>query len=372
MKYYEAPYDRAWAEISLGALRHNYLAAKSAGKPLLCVIKANAYGHGAAECGRYLEKLGADYFGVACLSEALELRKAGIKKPILIMGHTQPQYAEILSINDLTQTLPDESSAAMLSAEAEKAGVTVKTHIKIDTGMSRLGICGNSAGACAAVIRITGMPNLIVEGMFSHFAAADDPDENDFTLMQLKIFTDTEKLLIEAGKRPKLCHIANSGAIMNGIVYGDLLRPGLMLYGLYPDNKPRSGGELLPVMSLKARISQTKELKAGSTVSYGRTYTVEEDISVAVVPCGYADGFSRGFSGKIYGVSNGKKCPQIGRICMDMHMLNITGTDITTGDEVTVLGAGGISLEEASHITGTLNYELACLICPRVPRVFKD
>ncbi|MDO5111575.1 MAG: alanine racemase [Clostridia bacterium] len=368
---------RTWAEIDLGALLHNFQLAQKTGKKVMCVVKANAYGHGALRCALFLEKHGADAFAVACLSEALELRAGGVAKPILILGYTAPAHAAVLIGHDIIQTCVDEAHAAALSEAAQKAGGKLKVHIKIDTGMSRTGLLAqgeeNALEAAKAAARICKLPGLAVKGMFTHFSVADTPAEDEYTAWQLSNYNTVLQYLTEKGLRPETCHTSNSACIMDHPeTQIDMVREGIILYGLYPDSAPNPNGPLKPVLTLKSRVAQVRRLPAGTSVSYGRTYKNEEPFSTAVVLAGYADGHPRRLSNAAFDVIGGRRYPQVGRICMDMHMLNITGheEEVHPGDEVTLWGASGMCTEEAAQIVGTINYELTCLITPRVPRVY--
>lgn len=372
-----APDARTWAEIDMRALLHNFELARATGKKVMCVIKANAYGHGAVRCGRFLERHGADAFAVACLAEALELREGGITKPILILGYTDAAYVRELAAHDIMQTTADEEHANDLNDAAGRAGIKVMVHMKIDTGMSRTGLLAqgkeNAQQAAMAAERISKLPNLRVRGMFTHFAVADTPEEDAYTAWQLENYKTVLDYLTQKGLRPEVCHTSNSACIMDHPeTQIDMVREGIILYGLYPDSVPRPDGPLMPVMTMKSRVAQVRFLPAGTTVSYGRTYRSDTPFSTAVVLAGYADGHPRRLSNQAYDVIGGVRYPQIGRICMDMHMLNITGheQEVHRGDEVTLWGGAGMSTEEASQIVGTINYELTCLVTPRVPRVY--
>lgn len=366
---------RTWAEIDLSALLHNYNIARRHGKKVMAVIKADAYGHGAVPCGLFLESKGADAFAVACLQEALKLREGGLKAPILVLGHSEAQYAALIAKNDITQTLVDESAAKEFSAAAKAAGVTVKAHIKLDTGMSRAGTLaqGEAYGmeAAYAAERIIKMDNLAITGMYTHFAAADMPEEDAFTAWQFENYMRVYNYLCEKGIRPETCHTSNSACILSHPeTVIDMVREGIMLYGLYPDNQPQEG-ELRPVMTLKSRVSQVRDFPAGATVSYGRTFKGDKPFRTAVVLAGYADGFNRHLSSNTTVTINGKRYPQIGRICMDMSMVDITGDDtIKRGDVVTVIGGDSITWEEASLKSGTISHELVCDIAQRANRIY--
>ena len=369
---------RSWAEIDLSALKHNFeYASKRIGRKVICVLKADAYGHGAVECGLYLQKCGAYMFAVAALTEAVAMRKSGITIPIMILGYTSPEYAEILSDFDIEQAIVDEEHAIAMNKAAAKLNKKVKVHIALDTGMSRIGIYAqkNHTAAADAAERIYRMSNLDVVGMFTHFAAADEPDQAEYTMFQYRNFSIVYNRLIERGIRIKNCHVSNSAAILNSPIHFDSIRLGISLYGMYPDSKPVKNGPLKPVMSLKARVTQTRTLPQGATISYGRTFTTRRTTHAAVISAGYADGFSRRLSNKATVTINGKRYPQIGRICMDVCMADVTdGYDepggVRAGDEVTIIGDGGMSAEEAAQIVGTINYELTCLITNRVKRIY--
>ena len=370
-----SPAARTWAEIDCNALLHNFNIARRTGKKVMCVIKADAYGHGAVRCGRFLERHGADAFAVACLQEALDLRAGGITRPVLILGHTSAEYAALLAANTIPQTVVDESAANELDAAARAAGVTVDVHIKLDTGMSRAGLLAqgeeNGMEAARAAERICHLPNLHVTGMYTHFSVADTPAEDAYTAWQLENYMRVYRYLSEKGLRPETCHTSNSACILaHPETQIDMVREGIMLYGMYPDSVPRQG-ELRPVMTLKTRVSQVRALPAGTTVSYGRTYRSDAPFQTAVMLAGYADGYPRRLSNNTTVTIHGKRYPQVGRICMDMCMANITGAeDIARGDEVTLIGGDSITWEEAAEKVGTINYELTCLVTARTKRIY--
>lgn len=370
-----SPAARTWAEIDCNALLHNFNIARRTGKKVMCVIKADAYGHGAVRCGRFLERHGADAFAVACLQEALDLRAGGITRPVLILGHTGAEYAALLAANTITQTVVDESAANELDAAARAAGVTVDVHIKLDTGMSRAGLLAqgeeNGMQAARAAERICHLPNLHVTGMYTHFSVADTPAEDAYTAWQLENYMRVYRYLSEKGLRPETCHTSNSACILaHPETQIDMVREGIILYGMYPDSVPQKG-ELRPVMTLKTRVSQVRALPAGTTVSYGRTYRSDAPFQTAVMLAGYADGYPRRLSNNTTVTIHGKRYPQVGRICMDMCMANITGAeDIARGDEVTLIGGDSITWEEAAEKVGTINYELTCLVTARTKRIY--
>jgi alanine racemase len=371
-------HKRAWAEISLKNLRHNYETLKARlpeGTRFLGVVKADAYGHGALPVSRELEKLGCAYLGVACIDEALTLREGGITAPILIMGYTDPLLTDKLIKNALTQTLYSPDLAAAYSAEAAALGKRLKVHIKLNSGMCRLGFdCRERASAMAEMLGILKLPGLDAEGIFTHFAVADEPD-NPFTLEQFTVFSDfLQELEAKSGHHFVLKHCANSGAVINYPQMSiDMVRAGLALYGISP------GGEfpdldLRPVMSVRARVAQVTTIHPGDTVSYGRAYTAKETRRVAVVTFGYADGLFRPLSGQFDMLIHGKRARQIGRICMDMCMVDVTDIpDVTAGDTATIFGRDGDEFIGAKELTDTIQtipYELLCAISPRVHRVY--
>jgi alanine racemase len=369
---------RTWAEVSLSNIEHNYKAMRARlqkGTRFLGIVKADAYGHGAIQVAALLQELGCDYLGVACIDEARSLRENGITLPILIMGYTSPQFAHELLENDLTQTIYSTEMAEAFSRAASAAGKALKVHLKVDSGMGRLGfICHGDRDPEAEIRHVLTLPGLYYEGIFSHFAVADlcgDP----YTAAQFEDFQALVLRLEEnAGIRFEIKHCANSGAMINyDWSYTGMVRPGLMLYGLYP-GKETGGIGLRPVMELKTRIAQIQEFAPGDTISYGRIYTVPSPRKIAVITIGYADGLHRVLSGKIDVLVRGQRAPQVGRICMDMCMVDVTDVpDAAVGDIVTIFGTDGdstISVDELADLAGTISWELLCAVSPRVPRVY--
>lgn len=365
---------RTWAEIDLDALVHNYHIAKAADAHVMPVIKADAYGHGACICAKTLVEAGADRFAVSCMDEALELRQAGITADILILGYTAPDSFDRLIEQGITQTVMSVEYAQALSDAAQAKKAMVKVHVKLDTGMARLGLCVRKAQeveqAAADVARICQMDGLQVEGIFTHFAVSDLPDQ-DFTKQQEKLFAAVIEQVEMNGFSIPIKHCANSGAILNHPEYRfDMVRQGIMLYGEKPDGSCPDVG-LRPVMTLKSMVAFCSVLRAEETVSYGRTYTADRDIPIAVISVGYADGYRRALSGKGWVSINGCRCPIIGRVCMDQMMVDISNCpDVKQGQEVTVMGGDGPSMNELAQICDTINYELMCAISVRVPRVY--
>jgi len=365
---------RTWAEIDLDALVHNYKLANAVHPHVMPVIKADAYGHGACICAKTLVEAGADRFAVSCMDEALELRQAGIEADILILGYTAPENFDRLIEHDITQTVMSVAYAESLSHAAQKQHATVKVHIKLDTGMARLGLCVRKTEeveqAAADVARICRMDGLQVEGIFTHFAVSDLPDQA-FTKQQQTLFSSVVERVEKGGLSIPVKHCANSGAILNHPDYGfDMVRQGIMLYGEKPDDSCPDIG-LRSVMTLKSVVAFCSVLRADETVSYGRTYTADRDIPIAVISVGYADGYRRALSGKGWVSINGCRCPIVGRVCMDQMMVDISNCpQVVQGQEVTVMGGDGPSMTELAEMCDTINYELMCAISVRVPRVY--
>jgi alanine racemase len=369
---------RTWAEISLKNLEHNYKAMRArlqSGTRFLGVVKADAYGHGAVRTARLLEELGCEFLGVACIDEALSLREAGVALPVLVMGYTPPELTAELIENNLTQTIYSGDMADRFSKAAVSHGGRLRAHLKVDTGMGRLGfVCGRGRDPEADMLGALALPGLSCEGIFTHFAVSEalgDP----FTRRQFDDFRDlVGRLEKKSATRFEIKHCANSGAMLNcDWSYFDMVRPGLSLYGLYP-GRDTGGLDLRPVMELKTRIAQIKEYEPGDTVSYGRTFTVTDRRRLAVITAGYGDGLFRVLSGGIDVLVRGRRARQVGRICMDMCMIDVSGIPETEdGDVVTIFGRDGggfIPIEELSEKAGTISYELLCAVTQRVPRVY--
>ena len=369
---------RVCVRISKDAIIHNINQIKKLVPPntkLMPVIKADGYGHGAFNMASVLEN-SADYFAVAIIEEALELRNCGIKTPIMLLGYTAPVYFKEAIENDITVTILTLEDAQEISDTAGKMGKTAKIHIPVDTGMSRIGFTSDEAGA-DLVSKIASMDNLLLEGVFTHFATADERNK-DFTKLQAKRFEQFRNLLTLRGVNVQLYHCANSGAIMqHGEFSFDMMRPGIILYGLYPsDEVDRSVIDLCPVMELRARVAFVKTIKKGDCVSYGCTFTAPRDMKVATIPVGYADGYPRLLSNKGRVIVNGSYAPIVGRICMDQFMIDVTNVEnVNVGDEVVLMGKSdglSISADEIASYAGTINYEIVCGISKRVPREVID
>lgn len=378
---------RTWADVDLDAIEYNLgsIRKKIGDTKIIAVVKADAYGHGASVIAGLYNRLGIDFFAVSSIDEARLLRTDNITGDILILGYTPPDMARELNQYGITQSALDYSYAKKLSDNAVNAGIILPIHVKIDSGMSRLGIvCRGEGDICACadeVEKIAALPNIRITGIFTHFSSADGEtapgsDDAAFTMNQFRIFKSITDLLALRGINTGIRHCSNSAAIINyPETYLDAVRPGIILYGYYPDSvdgsKMADKISLKPSMTLKSVVSQVKELPAGSRVSYGGEYHVENESKFAVVPVGYADGFIRRNSngGTMY--IKGIPSDIAGRICMDMCMLDISGRDdVYEGDEVVIFGKGGNSLEKIAEICQTINYELTCLIGKRVPRIY--
>lgn len=372
---------RTWAEVDADALAHNYHAIKNYihdGCKIMAVVKADAYGHGAPFAASEFETLGADYFAVSNMEEALQLRNSGITKPILILGYTPAECVGEMTAKNITQTILGLDYARELSQAARNSGAVLKAHIKIDTGMSRIGFLYHDAqrdsGSIDDILETSKLPGLELEGIFTHFAVSDEPCR-DFTKIQFGRFMDIVSELEKNGLKFKLRHCCNSAGLLNfPQMQLDMVRPGIILYGMTPARGMPVPIDLKPVMSLKTVISQVKMLDKGTAVSYGMKYVTEKETRVATIPVGYADGFARSLSNKADVLIDGKRARIIGRVCMDQCMADVT--DIPQAEEnkqVTLIGRDGadeISMEETAEYMGTINYETACLIGKRVPRVF--
>lgn len=368
---------RTWAEISLENLRHNYRAIRSAlpeGCRFLGVVKADAYGHGALPVSRLLQAEGADYLAVSCLDEALELRRGGITMPILILGHTPHEYCSVLIEQSITQTVTCLAKALEYSEEAVKLGGTLKIHIKLDTGMSRLGfLCGGAhfEEGVDNIIRSCSLPGLESEGVYTHFAVSDveDAESESYTRGQFELFM---RVIAEVEKRGgikfSIRHCANSGAVASYPEMAlDMVRPGLLLYG-YGDTSGRLG--LRPCMRLVSTVSTIKIYDSGVSVSYGRRFVTERRTRMGVLAVGYADGLPRIVSNKCSFAAGHGFAPQRGSICMDMCMIDLTDLpEVDVGSEVELFGERN-SIYKLSDAAGTIPYELLCSVSKRVPRVY--
>ncbi|MEY8403678.1 alanine racemase [Oscillospiraceae bacterium 44-34] len=373
---------RTWAEIDLDALAHNYrlLRGLTPETKFLGLVKANAYGHGAVPVAQKLERLGADMLAVACLDEAVELRQAGIALPILCLGQTPPKLAGELLEYDITQMVGDLETGKALSAAAEAAGRTLTIHVKVDTGMGRLGFLWLEEDSSPTneedwafrqtdIYELCCLPNLRMEGMFTHFANADGDEA--YTGSQLRRFLDLRKRMEQWNVCPEICHCAASAAVLNySETCMNMIRPGIALYGYVPDPSVRDLG-LKPVMTVKSRIAVVRGLPAGAKISYGCTAALERDSQIAVLPMGYGDGLPRCLSNKLEVLIGDKLCPVLGRICMDMCMVDVTDVPgVRAGDVAQIYGPG--LTDWAAQLAGTIPYELLCQLTPRIPRLYLE
>ena len=369
---------RTWAEISLDNIHHNYEAIRKSLRPgcrFLGVVKADAYGHGALPVSKLLQEAGADYLAVSCLDEALELRRGGITMPILILGHTPCEYTGTLIEENITQTVTCLAKALEYSAEAVRLGQTLKIHIKLDTGMSRLGfLCAGAyfEEGVDNVIRSCRLPGLFPEGVYTHFAVSDEPGEDceEYTRRQFRLFLDViDAVKQRGGVEFSIRHCANSGATAGYPEMAlDMVRPGLLLYG-YGDRSGKLG--LRPCMRLVTTVSTIKFYEPGTSVSYGRRFTTQRRTRMGVLAVGYADGLPRLISNKCSFAAKGGFAPQRGSICMDMCMVDLTELpQVDVGSEVELFGPVN-SIYKLSDAAQTIPYELLCAVSKRVPRVYR-
>lgn len=369
-------YHRIYAKIDIDAIIHNLGECRRRipeGTRVLCVIKADGYGHGAVELAYQLEDK-ADYFGVAVIEEAVELRRAGIDKPILILGYTSPSQDDLLVKYDITQNIYTYDMAKRLSDRAVELEKTVKCHIGLDTGMSRVGFQDNEESV-EIIKKISALPNLVIEGIFSHYARADEKNKTT-ALLQSERFDLFIDKLEKAGVNIPIKHLSNSAAVEELEKHYDMVRFGISLYGLYPsDEVDKSSVDLVPAMELRTKIVNIKTVPEGCGVSYGHTFVTWRTTRIATIPVGYADGYPRALSSKGRVIVNGQYAPIIGRVCMDQFMIDVTDIegDINIEDEVILMGTDGdctVSAEEIGNMSASFNYEFVCNVARRVPRVY--
>lgn len=374
---------RTWAEISLNAIEHNYNVIRDKvadDTKVCCVIKADGYGHGAVELSQIYEKLGADFFAVSNIDEGIEIRKSGSKLPIVILGYTPVSEAKNLAAYNISQAVFSLEYAKELSEKCVEEDCICKMHIKVDSGMSRIGfMCQEfprDEYSIEEICEACCLPNLEVEGLFTHFCVSDeDAEGREFTNKQYENFIHVRDSLKKRGVDISVVHCSNSGAIEDyPETCCDMVRAGIILYGLAPSSKLADRLDLVPAMTLKTVVAFVKEVQKGATISYGRTFTADRKMKIATVPIGYADGFIRQNAKDGYMMVNGKKAKIVGRICMDQTMLDVTDIeDVKTGDEVVVFGTGENGEPTADSLaenTGTINYETVCLVGKRVPRIY--
>lgn len=369
---------RTWAEIDLDALAYNYHKLREQMGPTakyLGVVKADAYGHGAVRVAKKLESLGADYLAISNLEEAQELRHNGLKLPILMLGYTPAEMTEVLIDNNVTQDVPSLEMAKAYSAEAAACGKTLRVHLKLDTGMGRLGFQCDEAhfdNSLTEILEAVKLPNLDWEGVFMHFCVSDEPEKQasqDFTKVQHDRFVHmVEAVEKQAGMKFRIHHCCNSGAVAYHPEFAwDMCRPGVVLFGTEPMSRDLG---LKPVMTLKSTVGPVKNYVDETSVSYGRTYFTSGQRRIGVIPIGYADGFQRCLSNKWEMLTKDGPAKICGRICMDMCMVDLTELpDVKTGDEVEVFGPNN-PIEKMAEMAGTITYELTCDVAKRVPRIY--
>ena len=361
-----------WAEVNLSAIKHNIRSIRQHIDPkvkLCVVVKANAYGHGAIEVSKCALEEGADVLAVATVDEALELRAEFKTTPILILGLIPERAADLVVANDITATVADLRSALKLYDAALERKKRAKIHLKIETGMGRIGASSKDAVELADLFYQ--MPSALkLEGVFSHFAAADTVDKT-FTKRQIEAFTQTIKAIEERKVKIPIKHIAESAAILEiPEAHFDMVRAGIITYGLYPSDEVKHTIELRPAMTLKARVVFVKNIPRGTSVGYGREFIAERDSVIATLPIGYADGYIRAFKGFSVEI-NGKRAPIAGRVCMDQVMIDVTDIgEVKVGDEAILWGSPTLTIDDAARHLNTINYEITCLVSSRVPRTY--
>ena len=369
-------YHATTAEVDLGALAYNYHQLRQLASPsvkFLAVVKADAYGHGAIPVSKKLEELGADFLGVATVYEGAELRNAGIKKPILVLSGIYQEEAEDVLTYQLTPMVYRLEIAEALSAAAKKQGKKIPIHIKVDTGMGRIGVLAEEAAAFAN--RVRKFENLDIEGVASHFSTADGGNSS-FAEEQLQRFTRTLEEMKNVDIDPPYCHIANSAALVTlPAAHFTLVRPGIMLYGSYPSSSLKDKVPLRQVMSWKSLVANLKKVPKDYPISYGRTFITQRPSLIAAIPVGYADGYNRLFSNRGEILINGMRAPVVGRVCMDWTMADVTDVPgVAVGDEVVLLGSQlgkEITAEELGERIGTIAYEILCSVGKRVARIYR-
>lgn len=364
-----------WAEVDLGAIAHNVGLVRDLVGPeraIMAVVKADAYGHGALAVARKALEAGANWLGVALPEEGMELRKAGIRSPILVLGPTMPQQVPQVLEADLSLSLFSLEVALALEAEASKRGALARVHVKVDTGMGRLGI--RPGQALEFLDRVRAMPHVRIEGLYTHLATADDPDPS-FALEQLSRFMEVDHKARQRGIHAQLRHAANSAALVTlGHARLELVRPGIMIYGCHPRPQAPLPIALRPALTWKTCVAHIRELSPGESVSYGRTFVASRPTRVGVLPVGYADGLPRQVSNRGEVLVRGVRAPIVGTVCMDVTIVDVTHIQgVSVGDEVVLLGRQAkeaITAEELAQRAGTISYEILCGLSKRVPRLY--
>lgn len=364
-----------WAEINLDNLAHNIKEVRKHTKEdalVTAVVKANGYGHGSVEISRTFLDNGADRLAVAILTEAIELRKGNIAEPILILGYTPPvQYGKVLE-HDLIQAIYNYEEAKLLSNKAVEVNKKATIHIKLDSGMGRIGFLPTKE-SIEDILKISELPNIYIEGIFTHFAKADETDKSH-TKGQFEKYINMVNALEDKGLNIPIKHVSNSASIIDLPDYNlNMVRAGVMIYGFYPSDEVKKDIELKPAMTLKARISHLKVVPQGTGISYGQIFVTDKESKIATIPIGYADGFTRMLTGKAEVYINGKRAKIVGKICMDQCMIDVTHIeDVKLGDEVVIFGSNPEHphADEVAAKIGTINYEIVCMVGRRVPRVY--
>ena len=370
---------RTWVEVDIDALKHNIKSIRNKtakGAKIIAVVKADAYGHGAVKCAEVLLKNGADMLAVACADEALILRKHFPKTEILLLGSSGYSDYEKIILNDITASLSSYEEAEQFSKYASLLNTDVKIHIKIDSGMGRLGFLSDEASfdeTISQIKKISVLNRLNIEGIFTHFSCSDT--DYEYTKMQFERFACICNKLNDIGIKIKYRHCSNSAAIaLYPQFHLDAVRPGIILYGYHPSDLTKNEIDIKPVLSVKSRVTHVKNLPKDSYISYANAYKTSETQKIATIPIGYADGFLRGNFSKANIIYQGKLLPVVGRICMDQCMINATGVNnIDVGDVVTVLGSDGgvkITADDLADHLQTISYEILCLLSKRLPRIY--
>ena len=365
------------AEIDLSALDHNCRQIRAflpRDVRIMAAIKADAYEHGAVRCASRLYHNGVDAFGVALVEEGIQLRETGVSVPILVLSAMLGRQLPSALRHGLRPTVSELSFAREISHEAARRGVEAPIHVKVDTGMGRVGITHDQA--VERIAEIAEVPGLILEGLYTHFATSDEADRS-FANEQLRLFCRVTDGLAERGVRFRYRHAANSGATIDmPEAHFEMVRPGVLFYGMYPSPDVTRRLDLRQVMTIKTNVTLVKRLPAGHGISYGRTFVTQRESLIATLPLGYDDGFLRAYSNKAYVLIRGKRVPVVGRVCMDQTMIDVTDVPgVETGDEVVVYGRQGdeeITIEEAAALAGVIPYEVICLVGKRVPRVYVE
>lgn len=371
---------RAWAEINLDAIAHNYNEIRKITSPdakIMAIIKADGYGHGFKAIASVLLKNGVDAFGVATIDEAIQIRNAGFTLPVLILGVVLEDEYKAAIENEISLCVTNTDTAVKISQIAKKIGKNAKIHVKLDTGMGRIGfVCGdNDTEVANEILNISNLPYITIEGLFSHFSRADENDTS-YTNLQFERFCGICDTLKSTGLDIPFCHICNSAGIIQYPDYHlDMVRCGIITYGLYPSEEVDRGKlNLIPAMTVKTKITDIKEIRHESLISYGGNYKAVLGQKIATIAIGYADGFSRILSGRAKVLINGQLANVVGNICMDQCMIDVTDINsIKTGDEVIIFGSDGnntITVESVALLLGTINYEVVCSVGKRIPRAY--